>query len=412
MACIITPCNDGVVMAEPIIREARHSPHELVCVGGTMLADATEIALRNFLNSRLAIDTTSTAAIARLIAYPISRPTSEFKYYLQRFPEIPVAKIDAIITELQTAGYLEWKTIPRGIQYLQISSNIEHLLETAMPSTADQADLASKIAAVRAARRNTWTVHNLGPLRDDESLFETWIDAINSSRRSVVIWVMSSAYPEVLAAVNAAARRGLDISVLIGSPAFVGKLRGNDEGQRAFRSGLSWASALKSYPTAEVRWATSLDDLSGAGSSLIDGQLLRYTIYDPLAEQGTSGSMLEVYSQQQRHNVNLMRIYSAVFDAAWARGTPIRISGIRGWLNQKLNASVILARFGKAVSWFVFSVLLFLGTLFLSRQCFDEVAWADTAKNVLYGFIGVSISLAIQRAWLGLKDYRKYRGQL
>lgn len=377
-----------------------------------MLSDATEIALRNFLDSRLPLASVSTSAIVRLIAYPVSRPMAEFKYYLQRFPEIPVAQIDAIVVELQAHGYLEWKALPRGIHYIQIASNIEHLLGAAMPSAVDQTDLAAKIAAVRDARRNAWTVHNLGPLRDNESLFESWIDAINSSRRSIVIWVMSSAYPEILAAVAAAARRGLDISVLIGSPAFVGKLRGNDEGQRAFRSGLSWASALENYPNAEVRWATSLDDLSGAGSSLIDGQLLRYTIYDPLAEQGTSGSMLEVYSQQQRHNVNLMRIYSAVFDAAWARGALIRISGLRGWLNRRLNASVILARFGKAVYWLVAAALLFAGTIYLSGQSYDEVAWVDTTKNVLYGFIGVSISFAIQRAWFGFKDYRKFRGQL
>jgi hypothetical protein len=308
-----------------------------------------EIDLQDALQASLANAATG-AALYRLIAYPVARPPRELAEFLARFHEVAPEGAAAIIEGLVSDGWLletgdrngSLRVLPDGplLARLQGILNVPpDVLEIAVASSRE--------------RTGHWQFRNLGEVKSSTSQFSTWVSAISSAEREVIVWVMASMYDTVAEQLQvAASRNSVSVRVLIGSRHDVSKHRTPAEGKRAEQAGHRWGEMARGVSNFEVRKTTTSVDLVGAGSTLIDGRIWRFTVYEDDRERGTDGQMIEVASIAKRSHVNLVALYEVAFEDAWRRSVAIPTGS---WFRR------LLQRTRNAMRWVTPLLLIGLG---------------------------------------------------
>lgn len=372
-----------------------------------MRRTAPEKRLAGLLHSAgLTISSPSIDVVVRLACRPIARPRAELVYFLRRFPEIDNDALEGALDELQHAQIIESSIESHGRETLRIANGLPAVLGL------DVSAAASVRRAIQLARREIsagWTFNDLGKVTGEYDHFSTWIDYIRSSRVEVLVWVMNSAYPAVKQALGEAAERGVQIRVLIGGPQAVGKLRGRSEALRAGEAAKDWANEARKHDCFSVRVVATAQDLYGAGSTLIDRQIFRTTVYDPVRQHGSDGIMFEIENTDFNHEVNLVTMYENAFSLAWSRADPA-VFGSRARLLFPyiiFRASALLM----VLLWLLISALLAALPVIFSRlygalSVVPSASWVDAEKNICYGLAAAALGLTCRKVFLAVRARR------
>ena len=348
--------------------------------------------------------------LIRLATAPVVRPKRELVDHLARYPEMANENVAGAVDELEARRLLtSAETGP--ISVLSLTSDWQRQLceEYGWPDM-NRRSLARRIGKLKPPR--SWSLKDLGPVVASSQQYPSWIEAIHSAHQEVVVWTMSSAYPEVVQACQERASRGVSVRILLGAAAAVQELRGPEEAGRATRSLRLWLEAAKQNNSMEVRTVHHTIDLNGAGSTLIDGKIMRLTVYDYKREAGSQGSMIEVRAQDRAHAVNLISAYGGMLDVAWGRArqeipAPFRSPRRLGkWIWARLQG-------GDLVRWTLSTVLLFCGVPILWHY-FPSTRSAgalDTIYEVCKAAGGATLILAAQDIlrWRNLRRAAKSR---
>jgi hypothetical protein len=350
------------------------------------------------------LNRTSAQTFVTLITAPMFRPQTELEDYLRRFPEIESAKVSESIEQLLGSQLLTSTEASPGIAVIAISPMWMDKLSEAIG--VKPRDLQTMARLVKKALPNrTWSLDNLGDVSGNNSQYLTWIAAIRGAKHEVIIWTMSSAYPEVLKAVSECASRSVAVRILVGSRDAVGELRGPGQADRAVSATLAWQQLSQEYDAVQVRVAVESGDLAGCGSTLIDRQVFRFTVYDYQREAGSSGQMLSIVSHQRGHSMNLISAYESLFEDSWARSQPVRKGRLdwRGWLS--------VARWrvqrGRSRLWLLGSAILFCAFPVAESKSpeFATHVWFSASSEMAKAAAAATLVLGAQ-AVLGARSER------
>lgn len=91
-----------------------------------------------------------------------------------------------------------------------------------------------------------------------------------------------------------------------------------------------WREHARGLAAMEVRVAHAVEDMLIATCMIVDGQLLRFDVYDPTQQRSLQGVMIEVVSPEGLQ-LNLVSLVQRFFDDAWSRAAPSRALGKLWW---------------------------------------------------------------------------------
>jgi hypothetical protein len=160
----------------------------------------------------------------------------------------------------------------------------------------------------------------LGPMTDP-AVLGSFGRAIADAHGTIrMVFLTSDTNIEGIHELEARARAGVDIRILVGDPDTVAAIRGGSSKARAQRAIESWVSLTRPWPNTQVRIAKDAADLDCPSSFSRDGELLRLDVHEPLSERSLMGEMLVAHPA----GGNLIRLYERHFDAAWERARSTR----------------------------------------------------------------------------------------
>jgi len=337
------------------------------------------------------------------------RPRLELEEYLQRYPELE--SVSQSLDELLEAGLLTTIKDTGDNAAIGIAPNwMDLITESTTLKPRELQALVKKVLGFQSAR--LWTLENMGDISGNSEQYSTWVKAIREAKHEVIVWTMASAYPDVVKAVSACAARSVRVRVLIGERDAVAKVRGRQEGERALKAALAWRDLSRQYEDVEVRLAVSIQDLAGCGSSLIDRELLRFTVYDYRRESGSSGQMLSVTSRHGGHSINLISAYEALFEDSWSRSHPVKKShlDVRGLL----AVSLWRIKRGRSKLWLLVSATLFVAFPVAEARMPDLAvsAWFSATNEMAKAGAAAALLLGVQ-AWVGSRSERhRFRSRI
>lgn len=339
----------------------------------------------------------SAAAFSHLLLSPIARPKGELVHHLTRYADLREESLpDAIDRLVEASLIVQYRT--SGMDFMQVNPDWSTIVSqgTATPVLELEQQLAVAKGKLVAAG---WSLSDLGAIAGNREQYLSWVESIRGAKIEIVIWTMSSAYPEVLRAVGEASARGVPVCVLLGSYHDVNLIRGPAEAARARQSAHAWAELAEIRDSLDIRTTTRENDLCGAGSTLIDRKLMRFTVYDFRRQTGSSGRMIEIHSNYSAHSVNLVAAYEALFAEAWPRSNPhVRhpwksARRLRKWLGWHLLR-------GRSARWILLTLVCFAAAPVIGaiQPTWAEEPWFETVNEALKAGGAAALVLALQGA--------------
>lgn len=267
-------------------------------------------------SSPLGLTSRETSILTYISVGSIQRPKAEIIEYLGRFPDLKDAEdLESCIDHLMTTGLL----IPQvsgDRAYLSVADDPGSVLFPEDPLAANQyRDATSQTST---GHHHPWEASNLGP-HGQADHYATLISSINAARASVDLIVTSSAQESLVDASRVAARRGVRVRILHASPHVATELRGGFEHDRARAAGRVWRDASRDSRNLQIRAILVKDDAYNAGSCLIDGRMMRYTLFFPLQQRGSDGELIEIVTDSGCPDLSIHLLYRAAFERAWDR---------------------------------------------------------------------------------------------
>lgn len=171
--------------------------------------------------------------------------------------------------------------------------------------------------ALKAQReQNQPTVTVLGGMHSPE-VYESFGPIIQSASDEILLPMINTT-PRLAQVkdLQAAARSGVEIRVLLATPRLAAKIRGNAIKAESADRIRAWQQNAKGIDTFRIRVTNRESDLRFASSACVDGRTVRIDIFNPSSQRSTQGVMVEARSDT---NSNLALVFQQIFNDAWRR---------------------------------------------------------------------------------------------
>jgi len=271
-----------------------------------------------------------------------ARPLVELADILRQYQnlETPDA-VDRGVNELQQLDWLQ-RTESYGLWLIHQAPNLRDLLEKRLVRPG----LAKEMQEMRSYLQPG--IRIVGPM-NDISTYQTYLDLLRSAQSEICLPMLATtANLSSVPIIQERAQKGVNVRIVLASPEVTAKLRGGTMVRTAEDSIHGWSQHSKGYSKMSIRISSSAEDMEIASCMLIDGQLLRFDIYDPYKQRSLEGVMIEVTSPPSLE-VNFIKIFRREFEHAWTNARPTTVLGTIWW------------HLGRLWQWYCFGLFLFLG---------------------------------------------------
>jgi hypothetical protein len=177
--------------------------------------------------------------------------------------------------------------------------------------------------ALRSIRANTEPyVEVVGPM-NDELVYHSFLERLRQAQEEIHLPMMATApYPDVVEILLERAKAGIEIRILLAAPELVQHIRGGPVAVEAKKRIAEWARNFANLKNVEVRVYKNIDTIRLTSCLLIDRDLCRIDIHDPLCQRSLEGVMIESVCPPGL-SLNLISILQETFDRAWEMAIPI-----------------------------------------------------------------------------------------
>lgn len=177
-------------------------------------------------------------------------------------------------------------------------------------------DPAFECALEAQREQNQPTVEVLGRMHSP-GVYESFGAKIGSATHEILLPMINTT-PRLaqVADMQAVARTGVEVRLLLATPRLAAKIRGNAVRAEAKNRIEGWRQNANGIKNFHVKLTGRESDLWFASSACIDGRTVRLDIYDPVSQRSTQGVMVEVRSDSSS---NLALAFQQLFEDAWRR---------------------------------------------------------------------------------------------
>lgn len=327
-----------------------------------------------------------------LLTRQYSRPRGDLVATLQHYAGLERAEdVAKGITELLARGFLGEFAIDGSILVgpaVDLREQVAGLLKDVF--------LGDELLRLRRLNDDCCTL--VGPLRDGAA-YSSYRRVLEFAHTQIrMLHVMTD--PEALEAIDvmkARAMNGVHIRIIGASPRLAQMLRGAACGAEARRRVASWRRLSARFPQFRYRITETAEDLLFATSVMIDDSLLRLVVYDPVRERSKEGVVVEFGSIDARR-LNIIRDFSARFEAAWAGARSPSFLGLVGWAMRSMGE-------------FILGTLLVIGSLVATTSGVVTLVGESTSAVVVAVLTSIAASCFVAGA-LRYTRRRAWRRQL
>lgn len=285
-------------------------------------------AVRTAQNVRVSSAAATLAVV--LITREYARPELELVDMVRQYPGLDEpGAAERAIAELRSLGWLD-NSESYGRYFIHQAPDLRDKLAVAV----GDATISDRLLALRSTLEHH--VRIVGPMKE-RRVFETYLELLGTAQQEICLPMLATS-PRIdsVPIIQARARIGVRVRILLGSPEIVARLRGEPMAALARDAIDGWKRHASNIPSMEVRISDRVEDMLISTSMIIDGRLLRTDVYDPMRQRSLEGVMIEVESSTA-YKLNLVSLVQQYFDDAWDRARPtgrFAKAGrliIRGW---------------------------------------------------------------------------------
>ena len=313
-----------------------------------------------------------------------ARPERELLDIVQQYPGLENSVVaESALRELRTLGWVinqESESLLLTLQAPDLREHIGGRLKD--PKAPDE------LAELRA-NLDPNAARVLGPMTDGH-VYSTYLDLLRSAQNEICLpMLVTSSRLASVDILRERAQAGVRVKILVGAPNIVASIRGETMRARAKERIREWSRNFDGLPSVEVRISHKVEDMWLGSCMAIDRRIVRLDVYDPDKQRSLQGIMLEL-ANPQGLDLNLVRIFVELFEAAWRRAQPTTRFSRIAW------------RWG--ATWKIWLGLLFAALAFLP---IPFKGWLELTAGISAAFI----STALIEAAAAFHDRRKPRAR-
>jgi len=256
------------------------------------------------------------------------RPERDLAEIVRHYPGLEsVAEARLAIQDLLHRKWLT-QTVIHGVA---VTGRVPHLAHLIATHLGDQS-VADRLLAIRVTLEPYIKV--LGPM-ENSSVFHSYLDLLRSARSEICLpMLVTPPYEETVRALRERAEAGVRIRILLAAPTLAVKWRSETMRSISTERITAWVREFRNYPTVEIRLSRTAEDMELATCFSVDGEIVRFDIYDPYRQRSLEGVMIEVAAPQGMLP-NFVRIFLRLFEEAWANSAHVSLTARLLWFLRK-----------------------------------------------------------------------------
>ncbi|WP_143254270.1 phospholipase D-like domain-containing protein [Amycolatopsis keratiniphila] len=256
------------------------------------------------------------------------RPERDLAEIVRHYPGLEsIAEARLAIQDL-----LHRKWLTRNVIHgVTVTGRVPRLADLIATRLGDQG-IADRLLTLRVTLEPYIKV--LGPM-EDSSVFHSYLDLLRSARSEICLpMLVTPPYEETVRALRERAEAGVRIRILLAAPTLAAKWRSETMRTISTERIDAWVREFKNHPNVEIRLSRTAEDMELATCFSIDGEIVRFDIYDPYRQRSLEGVMIEVAAPQGMLP-NFVRIFLRLFEEAWSGAVHVSIRARILWFFRK-----------------------------------------------------------------------------
>ncbi|KFZ78782.1 hypothetical protein ED92_30570 [Amycolatopsis sp. MJM2582] len=256
------------------------------------------------------------------------RPERDLAEIVRHYPGLEsVAEARLAIQDLLHRKWLT-QTVIHGVA---VTGRVSHLAQLIATHLGDQS-VADRLLAIRVTLEPYIKV--LGPM-ENSSIFHSYLDLLRSARSEICLpMLVTPPYEETVRALRERAEAGVRIRILLAAPTLAVKWRSETMRSISRERITAWVREFRNHPTVEIRLSRTAEDMELATCFSVDGEIVRFDIYDPYRQRSLEGVMIEVAAPQGMLP-NFVRIFLRLFEEAWSNSAHVSLPARLLWSLRK-----------------------------------------------------------------------------
>lgn len=256
------------------------------------------------------------------------RPERDLAEIVRHYPGLEsVAEARLAIQDLLHRKWLT-QTVIHGVA---VTGRVSHLAQLIATHLGDQS-VADRLLAIRVTLEPYIKV--LGPM-ENSSIFHSYLDLLRSARSEICLpMLVTPPYDETVRALRERAEAGVRIRILLAAPTLAVKWRSETMRSISRERITAWVREFHNHPTVEIRLSRTAEDMELATCFSVDGEIVRFDIYDPYRQRSLEGVMIEVAAPQGMLP-NFVRIFLRLFEEAWSNSAQVSLPARFLWSLRK-----------------------------------------------------------------------------
>lgn len=252
-----------------------------------------------------------------------ARPRAQLLQILSQYPELHSGHVvEQAVGELEDLGWMVESGLG-DISLLHQAPDLRHRIAEAVGDPG----LTDRLARMRAALDPYIKI--VGPMKDGH-VYETFLWMLRQAEHDINLpMLVTPPYGETVEILEERAAAGVRVRILLGTPELAASIRGRPMAAAAEERIEAW-KAVARHENITVRLSGSAQHMRQATSVLIDGRLVRFDIYDPMAQRSLEGVMIEVESPSG-WELNFVSMMFDFFEDAWQAARPLGGLAVIGW---------------------------------------------------------------------------------
>ncbi|KFU75984.1 hypothetical protein SAMN04489729_1893 [Amycolatopsis lurida] len=261
--------------------------------------------------------TRSAATLAVVMATRrYDRPERDLAEIVRHYPGLEsVTEARLAIQDLLHRKWLT-QTVIHGVAVTGRVPSLANLIATHLGDES----VADSLPAVRVTLEPYITI--LGPM-ENSSVFHSYLSLLRSARSEICMpMLVTPPYEETVRALRDRAEAGVRIRILLAAPTLAVKWRSETMRSISTERINAWVHEFRNNPTVEIRLSRTAEDMELATCFSVDGETVRFDIYDPYRQRSLEGVMIEVAAPQGMLP-NFIRMFLRLFEESWSNSVQV-----------------------------------------------------------------------------------------
>ncbi|GAB3725823.1 hypothetical protein GCM10027598_43950 [Amycolatopsis oliviviridis] len=327
--------------------------------------------------------TRSSAMLAVVMATrEYDRPEKDLAEIVRQYPGLE--SITEARLAIRDLLHREWLT-QAVIHGTTMTGRVPHLAYLIAAHLGDQG-VADRLLAIRVTLEPYIKI--LGPM-ENSSVFHSYLDLLRSAQGEICLpMLVTPPYEETVRALHERAEAGVKVRILLAAPTLAAKWR-NETMRSIYNERITaWIREFHNSPTVEIRLSRTPEDMELATCFSVDGEIVRFDIYDPYRQRSLEGVMIEVASPQGMLP-NFVRIFRRLFEEAWSNSVHVSPLARFLWLLRK--------------QWKTWLAILFLVLAFIPAPV---PHWSEILIGISCGIVAPLLIEEIPRMTRTIRKWR------